>query len=292
MEPGCAAVPDLGNAARFFSSGTEKPRIRTGATITAKMKWRPLIGLEVALCLCVSIACHRQPRAVDDLGAELSGELDQFSATVVCAVDDGVERELSVTRIFKSGDLRREEWSEQGGSRALIWRPDLGKTYLLDIEARCYVESEITPEITFDDALKAGSESTASGNRSPEVESADRNSASVRRDAIAGEAVDRAFDLAPSPLRVENRRLTDQTVDGHPCAVLERREFFTGDKIELTTTFRARDLDGFVIRIEAGLGAGTDGPRLITSWRDIRRDVQPGVFTVPPDFRRVDRLPR
>ncbi|HSO75033.1 MAG TPA: hypothetical protein VLU47_09355, partial [Blastocatellia bacterium] len=114
------------------------------------MKWRPLISLEVAVCVCIAIACHRQPGAVDDPGAEISGEPEQFSAIIVYAVDDGIERELRVTRIFKSGDLRREEWIERGESRASIWRPDLGKAYLLDVEGHCYLESDATPGSTSD----------------------------------------------------------------------------------------------------------------------------------------------
>ncbi len=205
------------------------------------MQWRPLISLAVvAVCVCIAIACHRQSVAVDDPGSELSGEPEQFSATIVCAVDEGVERELSVTRIFKSGNLRREEWIEQGESRALIWRPDLGKTHLLDIDRRCYVERDIMPDSTPNGALKVGSESTASQNRLPEVEPADRSSANVSRHAISGEALDRAFDHAPSPVRVENRRFADQTIDAHPCAVFERREIFAGNHIEVTRTSNKR----------------------------------------------------
>ncbi|MFY9608791.1 MAG: hypothetical protein WAU45_09285 [Blastocatellia bacterium] len=257
------------------------------------MQWRTLISPAVAAAfVCIAIACNRQPAAVDDPDAELSGEPEQFSATIVHAVDDGVEREINVTRIFKSGNLRREEWIEQGESLALIWRPDLGKTHLLDIEGRCYVESDITPNTTSDKALKVGSESTVSQDQSLKGEPANRSSARVGRDAIAGEAVDRAFDRAPSPVHVENRRLADQTIDGHPCAVAERREIFAGNHTSVTTTFRARDLNGLAIRIEMGLGEGTEGAKLITKWRDIRRVVSSDVFAVPPDFRRVDKLPR
>jgi hypothetical protein len=253
------------------------------------MQRRPLISLAVvAVCLCIVIACHRQSGVVDDSAGELSGEPEQFSATVVCAVDDGVERELSVTRIFKSGSLMREEWIEQGQSRALIWRPDLGKAHLLDIEGRCYVESDITPDVTPAAALKVGGESNARQNRLP----ADRSSESNSSDTIAGEAVDRVFDHMTSPVRVENRRLADQTIDGHLCAVFERREVFGGDHIEVTTTFRARDLNGLAIRIETGPEARTEGAKLITRWRDIHGDVPAEVFTVPPDFRKVDKLPR
>lgn len=254
------------------------------------MQLRTLISLAVAtVCVCIAISCRR-PAAVDDPGTELSGEPEQFSATIVHAVDDGVERELSVTRIFKSGNLRREEWIEQGESRALIWRLDLGKTYLLDIEGRCYVESGIAPDITSDNALN---ESTVSQNRSPEGELMYQSSASGSRDEIAGELVDRALDHPPSPVHVENRRLSDRTIDGHPCAVFERREVFAGNHSSVTTIFRARDLNGLAIRIETtGPGEASEGAKLITKWLDFRGDVPPDVFTVPADFRRVDKLPR
>ena len=234
----------------------------------------------VAVCVCFAIACHRRQ---DPDEAELTGEPEQFSAIVVHWVDDGVERELDVTRIFKSGNLRREEWLEQGGSRALIWRPDLGRMYLLDVDGRGYVETDITPS----DALKPGQET----NTSQDAEYAARRSASVRGDQVRGEAVDRAFDDSPSPVRIETRSLPDQTIDGHPSAVIERRTVFANDYVETTVTFRARDFNGLAIRVETGPGAGTKGSKLITSWRDIRRDVPADVFDVPPDFRRVDKLP-
>lgn len=256
------------------------------------MQLRPFISLAmVMVCVFLALACHRKPGAIDNPALELSGEPEQFSATIVFAVeDDGNERELNATRIFKSGDLRREEWIEEGEPRALIWRPDLGKTYLLDIKERCYVESDTT--LTSDNILKMEIESLASQNRSRVAEAADRSSASINRDAIAAAAVDRAFDHAPPPLRVETLRLADQTIDGHPCTVFERREIFSGDHIEVSATFRASDLNGLTIRTETGLGAGTQGTKLIKVWRDVRLDVPVDVFSVPADFRRVDRLPR
>jgi hypothetical protein len=242
----------------------------------------------VAIGVCLAIACNRRPEPID---AEPAGEPERFSATIFSTVsdaaDDGVERELSVTRIFKSDNLRREEWTEQDESRALIWRPDLGKSYLLDIGRRCYIETDLTPN----DALKAASEPTARPTPLPESESADRSSASVKGDPVKGDAVDRAFDDSPAPVRVEARSLPDQSIDGHPCAVLERRAIFAGDYVEVTVTFRARDLNGLAIRVETGPGIGAKGSKLITRWKDIYRDVPADVFTVPPDFRRVDKLP-
>ena len=227
----------------------------------------------MAVCACLAVACHRQPDSIggdDDTG--LAGEPEQFSATVVRSLEDGAERDLSVTRVFKSGDLRREEWIEQGESRAFIWRADLGKSYLLDLDRRLYVERDNRP----DAALRPESESTSS----------------AVSDGVRAEAVERAVGAASLPVRVESRPLSDRTIDGHPCAVLERREIFTGGHVEVTTCFRARDLRGLAIRVENGPVTGTNGAKLITKWRDILIDVPADAFVVPSDFKKVDKLMR
>jgi hypothetical protein len=240
----------------------------------------------LAAYVCLAMACSQRPAPVSGPGLELQGEPEQYSATIVNSIDDGVERELNVTRIFKSGDLRREEWTEQGAERALIWRLDLGKSYLLDLEQRCYVETEITPN----EDLKARNQSTGSGSPSSEAGSAPRGSAGVSRDAVEGEAVDRAFGDGPSAGRVETRRLADQTIDGHPCAVSEQRAIFSDDHVEVTTTFRARDLNGLAIKVETG--SINNGVKLIARWRDIRSDLPADAFMVPAGFKKVDKLSR
>ena len=235
----------------------------------------------VAAYICLAMGCNQRSATVNSPGPELQGEPEQYSATIVCSVDDGVERELNVTRIARSGDLRREEWTEQGAARALIWRLDLGKSYLLDLEQRCYVETDITPN----DDLKSQNQLTASRSPSSEAEFAPRGDS---RDAVKGETVDRVVSDAPSPVRVETRRLADQTIDSHPCAVSEQRAIFSDDDVEVTTTFRARDLNGLAIRVETGSTNGN--AKLITQWRDIRRDVPDDAFTVPAGFKKIDRL--
>jgi hypothetical protein len=236
----------------------------------------------VSICVCLALACNRTP-TTDEPGADIAGEPEQFTAIIVSSIDEGVERELSVTRVFKSGDLTRAEWTEQGEPRALIWRPDLGKSYLLDIGQRCYIETDITPR----DVPEAHKESDSLQNRTSE-DSAVRSSASVSREAITGDVVDRAFGDAPAPVSVDTRRLADNMIDGHPCAVTERRAIFVDDRVEVTTTFRARDLNGLAIRVEAS--STNSGAKLTTSWRDIRTDVPAEVFIVPFDFRRVEKL--
>jgi hypothetical protein len=240
----------------------------------------------LAVCACLAIACHRQPESMGgDPDTGLAGEPEQFSATVVRSLEDGAERDLSVTRIFKSGDLRREEWIEQGESRAVIWRVDLGKSYLLDLDRRLYVESDVRP----DSSLRPESESTNSETTAAPAKSEARNSA-LSPDGVRVEAIERAFGSAPLPVRVESRSLSDRTIDGHPCAVIERRETFAGDHVEVTTCFRARDLRGLAIRVEMGPVTGTSGAKLVTKWRDILFDVPADAFVVPSDFRKVDKL--
>jgi hypothetical protein len=244
--------------------------------------------IALAVCACLAIACQRQPDSIGghpDTG--LAGEPEQFSATVVRSIEDGAERDLSVTRIFKSGDLRREEWIEQSESRAVIWRADLGKSYLLDLDRRLYVESDIRP----DSALRPERESTSSERAAAPAESEARSSALIP-DEVRAEAVERAVGSAPLPVRVESRSLSDRTIDGHPCAVIESRETFAGGHVEVTTCFRARDLRGLAIRIEIGPITGTNGAKLITKWRDILVDVPADAFVVPSDFRKVDKLMR
>src|SRR5688572_24821947 len=96
------------------------------------------------LTLAMTNAC-RNPRQSGHGAAdgEPAGEPEQYSATVVRTIDDGTTRETSITGEARSGEKRREEWTEQDQNRALIWRPDLGKGFLLDLDRRLFVELDI-----------------------------------------------------------------------------------------------------------------------------------------------------
>lgn len=239
-----------------------------------------------AVCVSLAMACNSGSEPGD---VEVpAGEPEQYSATVVRSVDDGSERELNVTRIFKSGDLRRQEWTEMGESYALIWRPDLGKLYALDLERRCYVENEMNNTQA---AILPEHEPSAFQSLASEDVTKVPHSSSSSRDRVDAEAVERALGDAPSADRVETRRLPDKTIDGHSCTVLERRAISFDNHVEVTTTFFARDLGGIAIRVETASGAET-GTRLITTWRDIRLNAPADAFVVPSDFRRVDKLSR
>jgi len=228
-----------------------------------------------AVCVALAIACNSRSKRASDP----AGEPERYSATVVRSVNDGVERELIIARIFRSGDLWRQEWNE---SYALIWRPDLGKTYELDLARSCYVENETNPQ---EANLPAGEQAAEATPDIPDLVDGVRGKAGA-------EAVEQALGDAPSPELIETQQLSNTTVDGYDCEVFERRETFSDNHVVLTTTFRARELGGLAIRVETGPVPGAGGTRLIIKLRDIRLDVPAEAFVVPADFRKVDKLPR
>ena len=101
--------------------------------------WRHRSSLALlVLALLSANGCRtRAPVANDEVELVRQSEPEEYSATIVRTVNDS---EVSVTRIARSGEMRREEWSEQGSARALISRPDIGKAFLLDLDKQIYVE--------------------------------------------------------------------------------------------------------------------------------------------------------
>ena len=208
---------------------------------------------------------------------KLKGEPDHYSAIIVRTINDGSGRAPTITREARLGEQRREEWTEQGQNRALIWRPDLGKSYLLDLDRQAFVEIDL-----------AGSPENLSHESNLESSLRDRASA----DSASGlvEAVDRALDEAPSPDRVENRVLPPAQIGDHVCNVYEQRATFPDGHTEITKTFRARDLGGLALRIESASAPGSVS--VTTERKDVVLDVASDAFRVPANFKRVARLER
>ena len=221
------------------------------------------------------------PPGDSDSNVEPTGEPEQYSATVVRIIEDGTSREISVSSEARSGEMRREEWTEEGQNRALIWRPDLGRSFLLDLDGRAYVEFEITsghlPE-------------SPTGASNPHDVSSARNSASPDVGDSIVQAIDHDVGNTQPPTRVETRVLAPAVIDGHSCAVYEQRAIFHDRHIETTRRFRARDLSGLVLRVESEAEEGS--ARVITERRDVRLDVPPNTFNVPADFEKVEKLLR
>lgn len=241
--------------------------------------WVQLIAAVAVLLPLLSIACRDRAQPADgDSNIPTAGEPDQYSATVVRTVENGTARETSTSREARLGEKRREEWTEGDQNRALIWRPDLGKIFLLDLSERVYVEFE----------LAGGSPSE------PQAGAGDSNAVSRPRPSDTGDgtiqAIDHYFVERQPPTRVETRVLPSASIDGHTCAVYEQREFFSDAHSETTRRFYARDLSGLLLRVESQDEQGSAS--LITERRDIRTDVAPDTFAVPVDFKKVEKLRR
>ena len=226
-------------------------------------------SIAVAMSMLLTLGC-RGSRQPDGKGAELSGEPDQYSATVVRIVEDGTSSQTIISREARSREQRREEWTENGHNRALIWRPDIGKAYLLDLDRRTYVEIDVgsSPE-----------SKSASGN--PRGVSAAKRSAA---DSII-QATDQYFSDKQPPTRVETRALSSVSIDGHACEVTLQTTIFSDGHTETIRSFRAIDLSGLLLRVESeGVGGRT---RVITERRNVQLGVEPGTFTVPSDFKKL-----
>lgn len=225
-----------------------------------------------ATTILVGNACRNRARTGSDEAEKVLGsEPDEYSATTIRTVVDGSIQQAVVTREARSGELRREEWTEQGHHRAFILRADLGKTYLLDLDREAYVET----------MLDGGNEGLSSNSQSQDRADGDSTSRLVQE-------VDRAIEDAPLPDHVETRELSSTEIEGHSCKVYEQRASFPDGHIEITKTFRATDLRGVVLRAESY----SEPPlvRVITERKDISLDVSADAFTVPASFKKVDKL--
>jgi hypothetical protein len=256
------------------------------------------LALMLAVASLSAFGCsHRaEPRNIDsEAAADI--EPESYSATIVRTIDDGLSRREIITRIVRSGEMRREEWSDQGKSRALISRPDMGKAFLLDLDKQAYVESALAPASENEiEADSSNANRSQSNNRSKSNNRARTNNRS-QLNASAGESneqpaispgdIERVFSDAPLPSSVEMLALPDQTIENHLCRVFERRASFPGGHTEITRVFRAVDLQGLAIRIES---ESEGGVKLITERREAQIAVSPDEFIIPSGFKKVGRL--
>ena len=205
---------------------------------------------------------------------ELAGEPQHYSATVVRTVDGGGRTEVKVAR---SGDLRRSEWIHNGETRISIWRPDLGRVFLLSLERQVYVESELGVSPQDSEALASLHGGIGAGG-------------SRGNSAISPESIDRAFGDESSPERTETEELQEAIVEGHSCRRIRKRAVFPDGHVETTLMFRARDLEGLAIRIESESEGASGRVRMVTEWRDIRSDPSTDKFDIPNGFKKVNAL--
>jgi hypothetical protein len=191
-------------------------------------------------------------------------EPESYSATVVRTVEEGDKLEETITHVARLGEMYKEEWTEKGERRAVIFRPDLGKSFLLSIDKKIYTESAVNADTPNAEAKAETSKSAAE--------------------------IDRAFEAPASPVEAETRTLPDQTIDGYTCHVTEHRARFADGSVEATRHFRAADLAGLALRVEQESQSSNRRTRVVTERRDVRTQVSRDAFEIPSDFRKVDAV--
>jgi hypothetical protein len=233
------------------------------------------------LALMMIGACRKPLQSADGAtSVEQAGEPEQYSSTITHRTfRDGTISETNVTQETRSGVMRREEWTEGNQHRALIWRPDLGKSFLLDLDRREYFEQEITGR------YQGGSDS---GTATIDPPSVAQKASELNSAASDVQGIDHYFDDTQSPASLETKMLPSVVIDSHLCRVYEQRTIFVDGHIEMTRRFRAEDLAGLCLRIECESVGG--GVRVTTERRDVRIDVTTDKFVVPADFKRIERL--
>ena len=232
--------------------------------------------MAVSASVILLFGCSKRAEPGDG-SPKTGGEPEQYSATVVRTIEDGTSRETVVSREARAGEQRREEWTENDRQRALIWRPDIGKAYLLDLDARSFVEIDIGATLTEPRSGPAGQHSVSSEN----IEQRQ-----VEDNAI--QAIDQYFTEKQLPTRVETQQLSPAMIEGYQCVVEQQKAFFPDGHAETTKRFQARDLSGLLLRVESEADQGRT--RVITERRDIRIGVAPDTFTVPVGFKKVESL--
>jgi hypothetical protein len=242
----------------------------------------PVLALVLTLALLALLtgACQKpSPSPAKDGLQTPNGEPRQYSATIVRSVEGGIRTEV---RVARSGDLRREEWNQDGETRVSIWRPDLGRVYLLSLQQQVYVESDLSEAPAARQALGLGAAAASKGGR--KTGESDQ--------AIYTESIERALGDEAVPERVETEELPEQVVGGHRCRATRQRSSFSGGQVETTLTFRALDLEGLAIRQEWEAAGPAGRIRLVTEWREIQTSASPEEFEIPTGFKRVNSLER
>ncbi len=260
-------------------------------TLRHKLKWLLLFTtlLFTTLLFTACLACRNQhPSTGKDARPALAGEPETYSAIVVRLIEEANQREESATRIVCSGEMRREEWTEASAKRALIFRPDLGKSFLLDLDNRLYVESDLGPPPTATDSQKS---SAKNSNNAPAAESdapAAANLPAVNLPTVVDDVL--VTRIEEEPVSVETRALPDENLEGRVCQVAEQKATFADGHVEITRTFCAASLNGLMVKSERETLASSQRIKITTERRDIKLEVSADEFAVPAGFKKVERL--
>jgi hypothetical protein len=189
--------------------------------------------------------------------ATLAGrEPDSYSATVVRSFEKDGQQTLAESRVARDGGLRRDEWVENGRRFAALVRPDLGTSFLIDLDRNVYVETPLAP---------------------PQPDESELN----------GDAIEKLFLGSTPEATVERTHSGTEVVDGHPCEIVRSRIEAESGGVSEGTVWEASDFGGLVIRSEV---RGPFGDLVVTALRDIRVPADPSHFELPPGARRVEGI--
>lgn len=254
--------------------------------MTPRHELRLVTALTVGVLLAlVTLSCSRRPAPQASVTEPMpSGEPERYSAVVEQRLEDGAGVKMIVTRLARTPDWQRQEWDEGGERLALISRPDLGKSFLLHLDKRLYIESESSGRAPASPAQTQTKEAKAQEIARDSGETATSSGFS----SIAGFADD-VFEEEPEASEV--RALSDERVDDYLCAVTERRATFAGGRVEVLKVYRAVSLGGLMVRTEAETVTPTHRTKVTTTRRDITLEVMDSEFEVPAGFRKVQKLP-
>lgn len=258
----------------------------TGRLRRSRTTSRLLLG---ALLLLTATACRKPPAPLEETAeATATPEPQTYAATIEERIEDGDAAQLRVTRVARTNDLWREEWEEGGERWALIVRYDTGKSFLLNLDKRLYIENH----------WQAGKAAAPVTPSTSEKRASPADEASLPDDATAPAAVNPALAaalgdtlFAEEPQAVETTRLADEQVGDYLCSVSERRARFADGRAEVTRLYRAAALGNLIIRSESETLTSARRVKAITTRRDIRLEVAAEAFTVPADFKPVKRFP-
>ena len=262
------------------------------AAMSEVLHIRSYTSVLVALIViaAASVGCNRKAPPQSEAGSAGRGEPDHYSATIIRSIDDGQTTAVSVSTISRMGVSTREDWSEGNQKRALICRPDLGKSFLLDLDRRLFVE--LTPGARAE-RLESGTGTPATSTKQQTPEEPDTIESGTRAGrAMDPESLDLSLTEADDSSPVVQRGGPDEVLDGYRCRVEERRVVLANGSSETTRWFRAMELGGLALRVESETQSESGRVRVVTERRDVRTDVSPDVFSVPSDFRKVSSLPQ
>jgi hypothetical protein len=236
-----------------------------------------LTTLALTIFFAVSCRNNAKPPALEATFVP-SGEPPTYTATIVRSIEEGEHRLISETQVARSGDMRREEWTEKGERLALITRFDAGKSFLLNLGKQTYNETDF--------AWKATEKSkSSSANEVQNADDAEKQRSAAKEQTSAMGFVEDRFTEEPTGL--ENRALPDEYIANQLCKVSEKRASFADGRTEVTRTFRAEKLSGLALKTESETFSPTQRVKVVTEWRDIKLEASPDHFVVPSNFKKV-----